>query len=1137
MNLLKAFFSNKIEILFHQLKIACFDPPSPFTKRLIIVPNQAVKSWLSLQFASDPEIQIAAGCEMIYWGQAYRELTKIIFPHASHKKEPSPLELSLAIEMEIKQTLKDFSSLDIQEQLIWKPLLNHIRMDCETSFSRKSERRLIALSEKLTHHFLKYGCFGEKMVAQWGTSSADWQELLWNKIFNASSLWSYPAKEINNIITNPMCIPNNLQIHLFALNFLPRIQHKFLAHIATICPVNYFLLSPCRAFWLDIKSDWEANRLQSAWMKRGISEAKQVALEEFLRDRNALLANYGRLGREMASQIEEADVQTFEAYEASSQASEHVQYEDLIDGELLLKDTNKPLSILEAIQADMLLLRNPDSSVKIDFESTDNSIQLHTAHSPFREVEILYSLLLGIISDHSSDSDPISPKDIIVMTPDIMQYEAYIKAIFGRKDSTIDFQILDLHIPTQSSLVRGFLDLLNLSSSRWDAPTIMQLFEYEEFQRKHKLSGEDIHTLHVWIKESGILWGNDPMHRNELLQRDHCEQGMVENSSIGTWEHGLSRLLMRFALVLQNNDELPHRGIEASQAELLGKLILLIRSLQSDLQPLSQQIEMTLSDWADYLNCLCEAYFTIDSQDNEAKNDLETLKQKISELRQSSEPLSHAKFGFSSIRKRFESLLNQESICYHENHLQAVRFCSLLPMRAIPSKVICLLGMSEGVFPKIEENSSLNLMQKNADCDFNPSSIDYDRFLFLEILLSARQYILFLCSHSNNQNVLPSLPVSELFSYLDKAYTIEGKKVSEFSTIDHPYYPFDKKYFQGNKNYRNYFHQDFLSAQSYYGENKNPPHLFIKKLSPPEILSNEPQESLYLNLKLLNEVARNPLKTYFNNALGIYLKSAHTKNLRSEESFIISPLDNSALRKAGLTNPPDHVISYAENQGAFPSGMFKWIAQEQLKQDIEESRQRLERMGVNLSHIGRIQLSSDCQEPFKEKDGTWISPPIEVNYRNSIIKIVGEIPNITSQGLIVHGKNDSTNLIKIGPQYLLLLKMDHLPIAKQLLWTKSDGSKSPVISNPNLLLERYLHYYFSCLENVSILFPEWISTILEGDADAFHSKIQENLSSKWNPTYNEYLLWAFKEQFPKDNFHFEFWNAQAMELYGELLKR
>ena len=75
---LDIFFSNQVEQLYSHLKKRLFCPvtSNPFTKRTAIVPSPAMKIWLSLRFADDPEIGVATGFKISYLDKAIHDLTK-----------------------------------------------------------------------------------------------------------------------------------------------------------------------------------------------------------------------------------------------------------------------------------------------------------------------------------------------------------------------------------------------------------------------------------------------------------------------------------------------------------------------------------------------------------------------------------------------------------------------------------------------------------------------------------------------------------------------------------------------------------------------------------------------------------------------------------------------------------------------------------------------------------------------------------------------------------------------------------------------------------------------------------------------------------------------------------------------------
>ena len=68
-----------------------------------------------------------------------------------------------------------------------------------------------------------------------------------------------------------------------------------------------------------------------------------------------------------------------------------------------------------------------------------------------------------------------------------------------------------------------------------------------------------------------------------------------------------------------------------------------------------------------------------------------------------------------------------------------VSFCTLLPMRSIPFRVVCLLGMNDGDYPRRQTGNSLDLMQYHRQKG-DRSRHDDDRYLFLEALLAAQDY-------------------------------------------------------------------------------------------------------------------------------------------------------------------------------------------------------------------------------------------------------------------------------------------------------------------------------------------------------------------------------------------------------------
>ncbi len=137
-------------------------------------------------------------------------------------------------------------------------------------------------------------------------------------------------------------------------------------------------------------------------------------------------------------------------------------------------------------------------------------------------------------------------------------------------------------------------------------------------------------------------------------------------------------------------------------------------------------------------------------------------------------------------------------------------FCSMLPMRSIPFKVIALLGMNEGEFPKIDRNPTFDLLTHNFRKGDRSRRAD-DRYQFLEILLSARQQLIITYigqSISHNETIPPSVVVSELLEVLQESYQLSDLIILE------PLQPFSQRYFDSTSDLFSFSEADCETARA-----------------------------------------------------------------------------------------------------------------------------------------------------------------------------------------------------------------------------------------------------------------------------------------------------------------------------------
>lgn len=1124
----EVYLSNKVEHLLQYFKERVYTHSvHPLTQRLVIVSSPALKSWLMLQLAKDPSIGVAAGLKVHYVEDAI-EMLRGQFQTSTHesKKIPSALEIGLSLELYIRKIGSQYNQLPQHQQSIWFPLIQYLHFVPGEAISKKSERRLVALTTKLALLFKQYGKYGYKMIAQWEHLDSDeWQIKLWQQLFHHHSSWTTLHAELNRPFDFP---PENLQIHLFSISHIPRLYHNYLERFSPFIPINYYLLSPCQFFWSDIRSDKEAHRLTAHWRSKGVSEQQQYALEEFLRDRNPLLANFGRLGREMALLIENSPAESFECYTLPESIMEYPELESLVDNTTRLLPSSNSLTLLQAVQADMLLLRNPEQTKhKLQFEKFDESVQFHCSCSKLREVQALYDLLISLVTKHQHDNEPILPEEIIVMAPDISEYEPFIRMVFQGQESRMGIHIMDLHATSQNKIVQGFKQLISLALSRWDASTLLHLFEYKTFQKKQQLEQEDVDQFRIWIRDAGIRWGTNKQHRNELLERAHCLSSQTEQSSSNTWEDGFDRLLMSLIVDLEEDSYL---NISTTQGELLGKMLKTLNSLKKDLAPLSDGSLLTLKDWASLFQHLYSTYFFEDS--NESSEAAASLKEIFFNFHKTSKYFSHEKFSFISIQKHLETLLDQQKTNYRESKINAATFCSLLPLRTIPAKVIVLLGLHEGSYPRPEPSPALNMVIGNPDADYFPSQTDFDRYLFLEALLSARQYFVMSYLGSSEKDFkeqMPSLLLTELLNYLDKTYEIEGGLPSKKCHFKHPFQPYSSEYFEENSPLRTYSQARYKAAKAYYQQNKAEPFSFIPTFKIHS--SKDLHEDIYLNLSELKSYAKNPLKTYFNKKLGIYLSKEEDRVIKNEEFLLPTRLEFDALKRFSITKSFAEVLALADKKNILPPRIFKDVSIQTLKEKINELKLHLNAINVNPEELLEIEFSESYSD-FKKSQGSWKLPPLSINYKNlATVKIVGKLKDVAPQGLLEHIKNEQ-DVFKIWPSFLAfqcLIKEYALPIEAHLLFLKSGLNKPSITANPHQDFAQYLEYYFTGLESPSPLLPEWIPTLIKEEQQNIMSSLG-NFQNDFSTSYNVYLDWYL--QYSSLSHSIIEWKSVAQQLFG-----
>ncbi|MBJ7449515.1 MAG: exodeoxyribonuclease V subunit gamma [Parachlamydiales bacterium] len=1122
--------SNRLEELYESLMHSLYDSAQdPFIQKIVIIPNHQMKRWLTLRAANDERFKVMTGIKFCFLNEAVMTLAKDLFG-ITIKGFPTSLELALRIEWEIRQTLKDFSFLSVEDKECWLPLFEYIGSDLS---SIKSNKRLTGLSHQLAKLFCDYGLYGGRVLAEFEQKEAkDWQEVLWCRLFHEElGAWAYPYKELARLFEG--ISQKNWQVHLFSFSFLSQLHVDFFYQVAQHLSFTVYLLSPTRAFWTDLLSEWESKRLSTFFENKGAKENEREELEAYLRDTNPLLANFGRLGREFARQLEEKEWLIQEYYSIAKPLMTDCHYENLADDEISVFKCDTP-SLLQRIQTDLLLLRNPSETEPQNIEDFQ-SIQIHVAPSKMREVEILYQQLLSILDNDRS----LEPKDILVMAPRIEDYAPYIRAVFESCEGKLPIQLTDLRFSSQCQLAKALELLLQLPESRWNVAVLMDLFQKKPLQRKHDLTDEDIDQLKYWIEQTGIRWGTNAKHRLELLKKEYGKDHDTHIGEMATWEHGIHSLILNLAGLNYNPNSLS-AGVNLCKAELLGKWLFLLNSLKEDLTWLTDGTELTLMQWADYLECLLQAYFSIDFDNEKEVLEKRQIYDLFESLRKASQSLSQT-FPFSTLKYYLIDELRQERLSYKENCLQSIRFSSLLPMRAIPAKVICLLGLEEGSFPRRDVSASFDLCRGHKGSDYCPTRTDYDRYLFIESMLSCRSiFYISYCGRSpvDHKEQPPSTALSELINYLDRHYKLKGANFSDKGIVKHPFYPFHKSYFE-DQGLRNFSKTNYLLSQIFYNEIKVEKSAFISEITVkdnpinPQLPTND--NNIEYDLRHLLRTAKNPLKTYLEETLKVRVENLEEKDL---EKWSIDALEMYRYKQDALSQSLAYMLSLAEKKGRLPIGGFKQVAIENLEKEVIGIQDNMVHLNLSKNSFVSLRLTQNSGEILLQKNSFWTAPLIKISHNNTTFKIVGKIEGLTNEGLVILSRRKKELFFRHWPTLLVLnylYKFYDSPFKPALVFMASGEIIDFTIDDPETALKNFIEFHLLAIENPCPLIPEWLDVIISGDVAKLQQMIENDLTGAWSHFFNDEAKFALKGSLPDAELITKKWQQIAEKTYQPLL--
>ncbi len=761
----------------------------PFAPEVIAVPTRGMERWLTQRLST--RLGVSAGrldgvCANVDFPSPRRLVADAVAAASGVDPGADPWLVEHVV----------WPLLDVVEDCLGQPWLASLAAylgagDEERDESRRA-RRLSAVRH-IAELFDRYALHRPEMVRAWASGrdvggaggalpdEALWQAELWRRLRARVGI-DGPAERLEDACarlraeSGLIALPPRLS--LFGLTRLPAGRLAVLRAVAAQRDVHLFLLHPSPVLWEEIAA--ARTGLPPVVRRTGDPTATLPA--------NRLLASWGRDARELQLVVGAGDEQGDHRHPV-----EH-------GGATLLAQ------IQAAVRADRAPPGEPlpgADDARPPLAPGDRSVQVHACHGRARQVEVARDAILHMLQD-----DPtLEPRDVIVMCPDIEAFAPLIHATFGvgaaadgedPDDAPVDTGLPDLRVRLadralrQTNPVLGVVaQLLDLAGARLTASQVLDLADREPVRRRFDFDDDDLTRIQEWVADGGVRWGLDAAHRAPYK---------LESLAAGTWRAGIDRLLLGVAMTEDGHrlfeGVLPIDDVESGAIDLAGRFAELVDRLGAALDALSGA--KSVAGWAAAIAEAADMLTITGARDGWQRAELQRLLDDVVEQASAGGRADTTSLLAPEVRSLFAERLQGRPTRanFRTGHLT---ICTLVPMRSVPHRVVCLLGLDDGAFPRKAHRDGDDLMLADPHVGDRDTRTE-DRQMLLDALLAATDRLIVTYTGNDERTNAarpPAVPVGELLDVVDRTVRVAdgGAAARSRVVVRHPLQPFDPRNF------------------------------------------------------------------------------------------------------------------------------------------------------------------------------------------------------------------------------------------------------------------------------------------------------------------------------------------------------
>jgi exodeoxyribonuclease V gamma subunit len=629
--------------------------------------------------------------------------------------------------------------------------------------------RRLGIAQRLAALFDRYARHRPAMINAWavgdlvdedGSALPDdlvWQARLWGCLRQQLADVPHPAERVEaacaRLRREPQLVELPSRLSLFGLTRLPAADLEVLNALAAEREAHLLLLHPSPALWqrlAELAPDVRRRRDDST-----------LAVP-----RHPLLASWGR------------DVRELQLLLGTTTPAE-LQPMDL-----------PATTLLGRLQHQVREDTPPETTEPVD--PGDRSVQVHACHGRARQVEVLRDCVLGLLAA----DETLEPRDVLVMCPNIEDFAPLISATFGAGRVEPDAPDDDGNHPPglrvrladraarQTNPVLGAVStLLDLVAGRMAASAVLDLADREPVRRRFALDDDDLGRLERWVADTGIRWGIEAEHRAPFN---------LDVVPDGTWRRGLDRVLLGTALAEDDgrlwHGVLPLDDVDSGAIDLAGRFAELVDRLDHARSTLGTAQRMTA--WAAAIAEAADAITAVGPRDAWQRMELHrVLDDLVREAGDAAVAVTPAE-----VRELLADRLAGRATRANFR-TGALTVCTLMPMRSVPHRVVCLLGLDDGAFPRGAARDGDDLLLREPRIgERDPRS--EDRQLLLDALMATTETLVVTYTGNDERTNAPRPPAVPVTELLDAVKATVGPQAHREVVTRHSLQPFDPQNFR-----------------------------------------------------------------------------------------------------------------------------------------------------------------------------------------------------------------------------------------------------------------------------------------------------------------------------------------------------